>query len=182
MQVLGIAGSLRAGSYNRGLLRAAAALMPPDSTLEIAEIGEIPLYNQDVERAAVPPGVRSLRERVRAVDGLLFATPEYNFSLPGVLKNAIDWLSRPPEASALDDKPVAIVSASAGGFGGVRAQIAFRQICMFTNMHALNDPLLAVSHAYEKFDANGDLTDEGVRADLAEVCHALVAWIHRLKE
>lgn len=175
LHIVGIAGSLRAGSYNRMLLRAAGELLPPGVELEIAEIGGLPHYNADVE-AGAPPVVQAFRERVRGADALLFALPEYNYSLPGVFKNAIDWASRPSSESGLVGKATAVMGASGGAFGTVRAQLHFRQVAVFCNMHMVNKPEVLVREPEKKFDADGTLTDEPTRQLVRELVAALVAW------
>jgi len=179
MQIAGIAGSLRRGSINRGLLRAAVSLAPAGMTIETLDIAAVPLYNGDVEAAGIPAPVTALAERVRAADALLIVTPEYNFSVPGVLKNTIDWLSRVP-GSILSGKPAAMMSASPGLLGGARAQYHLRQIALFSNMLFLVRPEVIVMRATEKFDANGELTDEKTREKVAELLAALRVWTDRL--
>ena len=179
--VIGIAGSLRRASYNRGLLRAAVLASPAGMTIEIAEIDELPLYNADVEAQGDPAAVRALKERVGAADGLLVATPEHNYSMPGVLKNTVDWLSRPARDSVLRQRPVVLVGASPGGFGTVRAQLALRQVFLFTDSLVLQKPELWVSRAGERFDGDGNLTDEAVRGELATVLEAFAALISRAR-
>jgi chromate reductase, NAD(P)H dehydrogenase (quinone) len=178
LDVLGISGSLRARSYNSALLRAAAALAPPDLRVTIADIGAIPLYNADDEAVGFPPAVEALRERARAADVILIATPEYCFSVPGVLKNTLDWLTRPPRP-ALDDKPLGIMGAG-GRVGTLRAQYHLRQIALNANMHALNRPELALIRAWEHFDAEGALTNEESREQLRQFLAALAVWSLRL--
>jgi chromate reductase len=161
--VVGFAGSLRRGSYNRALLRAAAELSPPALNILIHELDGIPLYNGDVEAAGTPPSVLQLRDAIRRADGLLIATPEYNHGVPGVLKNAIDWLSRPPHNSALNGKVAALIGASPGITGTARGQSQLRQAFVFTNTYALLQPEVLVGRAHEKFDAGGQLVHEGTR-------------------
>ena len=175
LHVIGIAGSLRAGSLNRALIAAAVELAPPGVTLEVADLRPIPLYDGDVEAAGVPAEVAELKARVRGAGALLIATPEYNGCVPGVLKNALDWLSRGPD-SALAGKPAAMMGASPGGFGTVRAQQQLRVVASGTNLLLLQRPELMVARAAEKFDAQGRLTDEGVRKNLAALLVALVNW------
>ena len=177
--MLGFAGSLRKGSFNRAALRAAAELLPAGMILETFDLRPIPLYDADVEAAGVPESVQEFRRRIAAADALLIATPEYNYSMPGVLKNAIDWGSRPPD-QPLNGKPVAIMGASPGGFGTARAQYHLRQTCVFTNMLPLNRPEVFISNAHEKFDAQGRLTDEKARQGIAALLEALAAWTRRL--
>src|SRR6188768_4576671 len=134
MKILGISGSLRKGSYNSSLLRTAQTLAPGGVTIEIADISDIPPYNEDVREQGYPPSALRFREQIRAADALLFVTPEYNYSVPGVLKNAIDWASRPYGDSAWSGKPAAIMGASVGTLGTARAQYHLRQIMVFLNM------------------------------------------------
>jgi chromate reductase len=178
IHVLGVAGSLRAGSYNKVLLRAAAELLPDGMTLEIFDIAPIPLYNEDVERAGFPASVRAFRERIAAADALLIATPEYNYSVPGVLKNAIDWASRPPD-SPLAKKPVAVLGASDGGFGSVRSQHHLRQVFVGTNMRPVQKPEVMVSLAQNKIDVAGRLTDEKTRGAIRALLEALTALVRQ---
>lgn len=180
IHVLGIAGSLRANSYNKALLSAAAELLPEGMTLEIFDIAPIPLYNEDVELAGLPASVKAFRERIAAADALLIATPEYNYSIPGVLKNAIDWASRPPEPP-LVKKPVAIMGASSGGFGTVRCQHHLRQVLVTTNMRPIQKPEVMVSVVQSKIDAAGRLTDEKTREALRGLLEALAAWVEQLR-
>jgi chromate reductase, NAD(P)H dehydrogenase (quinone) len=180
IKILGIAGSLRQGSFNRAALRAAKSLCPDDAHLEIFEIGGIPGFSQDEERNP-PEKVVELKGRVRAADAVLFVTPEYNYSIPGVLKNAIDWASRPYGESAWDGKPVAIMGASVGMLGTARAQYHLRQCCVFLNMYPLNSPEVMIAHAAERFDADGNLVDGTSRELVAQLLQSLVSWTHRLK-
>jgi chromate reductase, NAD(P)H dehydrogenase (quinone) len=165
--VVGFAGSLRRGSYNRALLRAATELAPPALHIDIHELDGIPLYNGDIEAAGAPPSVVHLREAIRQADALLIATPEYNHGVPGVLKNAIDWLSRPPRDSALNGKVAAVMGASPGITGTARGQAQLRQAFVFTNTYALLQPEVLVGRAHEKFDADGRLIHEATRDHLA---------------
>jgi chromate reductase len=179
IKILGIAGSLRRGSYNRALLRAAQSLTPPDVKLEIFEIDGIPGFNQDLE-SDPPPKVAELKERVRAADAILFVTPEYNYSIPGVLKNAIDWASRPYGDSAWDGKPVAIMGASIGTMGTARAQYHLRQSFVFLNMHPLNQPEIMVANAASKFDENGNYLDDKGKELISRLLTALAKWTRLL--
>jgi chromate reductase, NAD(P)H dehydrogenase (quinone) len=178
-EVVGFAGSLREGSFNRALLRAAVELAP--STLRIVEhdLKALPLYNADVEATVVPASVADLRDAVRRADALLIATPEYNHGVPGVLKNAIDWLSRPPRGSALDGKPAAIMGASPGMTGTARAQTQLREAFVFTNTYALLRPEVLVAHAAGKFDSSGRLTDPATRTFLTGFLDQFADWIGR---
>ncbi len=180
VHVLGIAGSLRKNSHNRGLLRAAQEVLPEGMTLEVYDLSDLPLFNQDVLDKGVPESVRRFKERIAAADALLIATPEYNFSLPGVLKNAIDWASRPVAESPLDGKPLAIMGA--GGISGtIRAQLHLRQVAVFTNMLPLNKPEVVVQRSWEKFDERGNLLDGATREKVRELLEALRAWTRRLE-
>jgi chromate reductase len=184
IRVLGIAGSLRKGSFNRGLVRAADEMLPDGMSLDVYELGALPLYNGDVEAAGLPDSVQDFQRRIEAADALLFATPEYNYSMAGVLKNAIDWGSRPSPARQVqpfDGKPVAIMGASAGTMGTARAQYHLRQTCVFLNMLPLNKPEVFVPAAQTKFDASGRLTDETVRTRIRQLLEALAAWTRRLQ-
>lgn len=179
VRILGISGSLRKGSFNSGLVRAAAELLPDNVTFETFDLSPIPLYNADHDGEAAPEAVRSLKARIAAADALLIATPEYNYSIPGVLKNAIDWASRPPKESPLNGKPLGIMGAG-GVMGTVRAQMALRQVAVFTNMHPLNKPEVLISRAWEKFDANGNLTDETSRQAVRDLLESLTRWTRLL--
>ena len=181
LHVLAIAGSLRRASYNRGLVRAAQALQLDGIAIETCELANIPMYDGDVEAQGDPEPVRAFKAHIAAADALLIATPEYNYSVPGVLKNALDWASRPAATSPLRDKPVAIMGATPGGFGTVRAQMALRQSFVFTASCCMVRPELLVSHARDKFDAHGDLTDGPTREALRALLVALGAWTRRLR-
>src|SRR5579883_1519371 len=157
MHIVGISGSLRKGSYNILLLKTALSLVPEGVTTETADIGELPLYNFDVEQPSHPDSVIAFKSVLAKADAFVIATPEYNYSMPGGLKNAIDWASRPPNLSPLFGKPLAIMSASTSLLGGARAQYHLRQTCVFLDMHPLNRPEVMVSKAQEKFDAEGNL-------------------------
>jgi chromate reductase len=180
LKVLGISGSLRKASYNSAALRAAQELAPAGMTIEIADLLPIPLYNEDVRAAGFPPGVQRLREQIISADALLVATAEYNYSISGVLKNAIDWASRPPD-QPFDDKPVAIMGASPGMTGSARAQYHLRQSCVYLNMHVLNKPEVMIAAAHTKFDTAGRLTDEPTRGFVRDLLVNLAAWTRRLR-
>ena len=177
--ILGIPGSLRKASFNHKALIAAQQLLPEGAVLEIADISGIPLFNQDLE-SNVPEAVTTLKQQIRAADAVLFATPEYNYSVPGVLKNVIDWASRPPGDSAWEGKPAAILSASPGPFGGARAQYHLRQTLGALNMPTLNRPDVMIAQAQQKFDASGNLTDEVAKKLIRQLLAGLVAWATRL--
>jgi chromate reductase len=177
--ILGFAGSLRKDSYNRALLRVASELMPKNAVLEVFDLEGIPPFNQDLE--AQPPGkVKDFKDKIKAADALLIATPEYNYSVPGVLKNAIDWASRPYSENAFNDKPVAMMGASTGMLGTARAQYHLRQCFVFLNMHTVNKPEVMVNYAQEKFDADGRLNDEKARKRVAELIESLIALTARM--
>jgi chromate reductase len=179
VQVLGVAGSLRQGSYNRALLRAAQGLAPEEMEIRIFDnetLTQIPPYNEDLRQQGEPETVEILKREVEWADALLFAVPEYNHSMSGVLKNAIDWASRPPSESPLDGKPIAIMGASVGRSGTARAQMHFRQVCVFTNMLPLNKPSVQVTNAADKFDADGQLIDENTRRYVRRLTQALLDW------
>lgn len=179
LNILGIAGSLRRASFNRGAVRAAMELTPPGVTIRLLDIGDLPLYDADLE-ADPPSVVRGLRETVRAADAVLIATPEYNYSVPGVLKNALDWGSRPRPENAWRGKPVAILGATTGLLGTARAQYHLRQMFVFLEMLPLNRPEVMIARAREKFDADGNLTDVETRERIRALVQALVAWTRRL--
>ena len=180
VHVLGFSGSLRQASYNSALLRAAAELLPEGMTLETFDLAPIPLYNQELDGPEPPEAVLRFKQRIAHVDALLIATPEYNYSIPGVLKNAIDWASRPLRTSPLNEKPLAIMGAG-GRFGTIRAQMALRQLAFATNMLALNRPELRVAQPAEKFDAQGLLTDDATRHELRALLEGLASWTRRLR-
>ena len=175
IKILGLAGSLRRASYNRGALRAAQKLVPENASIEIFELDDIPPFNQDLEKS-LPSAVADLKEKVRSADAILFVTPEYNYSVPGVLKNAVDWASRPYGDNAWDGKPVAIMGASVGTTGTARAQYHLRQMFVFLNMYALNRPEVMISNAAEKFGQEGNLVDEVTKDKIRELVKALLSW------
>jgi chromate reductase len=177
LRITGIAGSLRQGSFNRGLLRAAVELAPPTLHITVHDLLPIPVYNANVESQGVPEAVTALRDAVRTADGLLIATREYNHGVPGVLKNGIDWLSRPPRVSALNGKPAGIIGASPGMTGTARAQSQLRQAFVFTNTYAMTQPEVLVARAHEKFDQAGALIDQATRGFLARFVEAFSEWI-----
>jgi chromate reductase, NAD(P)H dehydrogenase (quinone) len=180
-RVLGISGSLRRGSYNSALLRAAQRLMPEDATLEIATVRGIPLYDADVEAQGIPAAVSQLKEAIVAADGVLLATPEYNNSLPGVLKNAIDWLSRPSSdiKRVFGGKPFAMVGASAGGFGTILSQTAWLPVLRTLGTHAWFGARLMVSRSAGVFEESGALKDATVEEQLKKFLAGYVAFLQR---
>ena len=178
--ILGILGSLRKASFNRHALVAAQALVPAGAALEIFELEGIPPFNQDQEKQP-PTRVTELKAKVRAADAILFATPEYNYSIPGVLKNAIDWASRPYGDNAWQGKPVAVMGASVGILGSARAQYHLRQCFVFLNMYPVNQPEVLIASAAQRFNERGELTDETSRELIRKLLAELVAWTKRLK-
>ncbi len=180
IHVLGFAGSLRQESYNKKLLRAAGEMLPEGMRLEIFDLAPIPMYNDDVRLRGYPAPVQDLRDRIAAADAILIATPEYNFSIPGVLKNALDWVSRPPDPP-LSGMPGAIMGASQGYFGTAKAQVHLRDVCSACNVFLVNRPEVLVMRAQEKFDEQGNLTDETARVFLRGLLVALAALTRRLR-
>ncbi|HLW75094.1 MAG TPA: NADPH-dependent FMN reductase [Gammaproteobacteria bacterium] len=180
MKVMAMVGSLRQASYNKLALRAAQELKPADMEIENSDLGGLPLYNDDIRQEGYPPVVLDLCAHIQTADALLFVTPEYNYSLPGVLKNAIDWASRHPQ-QPLDGKPAAIMGASTGRLGTARAQYHLRQIGVFVNLHFINRPEVMIAGAAKAFDASGRLTDEGARKLIAELLANLRDWTLKLK-
>jgi chromate reductase len=181
IQIVGLAGSLRRASYNRGLIRAAAELAPTGIVLDIVDLADIPLYNQDVEDAGEPASVVALKAAIGRADALLVATPEYNHGVPGVLKNALDWASRPRATSPLRDKPVAVTGASPGRGSTARAQAQLREAFVFTGACVMPQPELLVGEAASRFDDEGNLTDPETRKALVELVESLRAWALRLR-
>jgi chromate reductase len=180
INILGFAGSLRRDSYNRALLRVAAELTPEGAKLEIFDLEGIPPFNQDLENS-LPERVREFKTRIRSADALLIATPEHNYSIPGVLKNAIDWASRPHGDNSFEGKPAAIMSASTGMLGGARAQYHLRQVFIFLDMYPVNKPEVFVTFAGQKFDKQGRLIDEKTREYIKALLESLIAWAKRLR-
>jgi chromate reductase len=184
LRILCLAGSLRRASWNRRLLQAAASLAPADIEIELYDaLGAVPLFDEDLEQAEPdgPAGVRTLRAAIAAADGLLIATPEYNHALPGVLKNALDWLSREsPQGAVLVERPVAVLGASSGPWGTRLAQASLRQVLHTCGALVMPSPTLFVARAAEHFDAQDVLADDATRASLARFMAAFAAWIHRV--
>ena len=179
MRIVGVGGTLRKGSYSKALLLEAQKLAPEGVVIEITEIGDFPLYNPDIP---MPDSVQKFKNTIKEADAILFSTAEYNYSIPGALKNAIDWGSRPYGDNSWENKPVAMMSESIGMLGGVKAQYHLRQTMLFTNMHPLNRPEVIVGMVKEKFDEQGNLTDEHTKEKIKELIQALVVWAERLKE
>jgi chromate reductase, NAD(P)H dehydrogenase (quinone) len=180
LHVLGIAGSLRGKSFNRALLRAAQELAPPDILIDVFDIANVPLYNGDDEEKGDVEPVSELREAIKTSDALLVVTPEYNYGIPGVLKNSIDWASRPYGQSVLTDKPAAIMGATPGTGGTARAQLQLRQSLAAIGVLVMAQPEIFVSSAHEKFDNEGRLTDETTIKHVSRFLVSFAAWIDRL--
>jgi len=180
ISVLGICGSLRKGSFNRAALTTAIELKPAGMDVTVADISQIPLYDEDVRAQGFPPPVETLRQEIKAADALLFACPEYNYSMSGVMKNAIDWASRPPD-QPFAGKPIAILGAGAGMAGTARAQLHLRQSCVFLDMHPLNKPEVLIFQAQNKFDAAGKLTDDVAKGLIRDLMAALARWTRQVQ-
>jgi chromate reductase len=181
ISIFGFAGSLRRGSYNKALLQAAVGLLPAGAKLETFDLAGIPPFNQDLE-GQPPDTVKTFKQKIRAADAILIATPEYNYSIPGVLKNAIDWASRPHGDNALDGKPVAIMGASIGMLGTSRAQYHLRQTFVWLNMFPLNQPEVMVPFAPNSINEQGVVTDQKTKDKIRELLEALIVWTSRLRQ
>jgi chromate reductase, NAD(P)H dehydrogenase (quinone) len=181
LKILGFAGSLRQGSYNRALIREAQQRAPEGMTIEAFDIKDIPLYNADVEGRGDPPGVAAFKQAIRSADGLLIATPEYNHGVPGVMKNVIDWASRPARSAVLNAKPVGLIGASQTITGSARGQSQLRQAFEFTNSYCMPQPEILVARAQEKFDPDGKLTDAKTEEFLGKYLEAFRDWVLRFK-
>ncbi|MFN8606480.1 MAG: NADPH-dependent FMN reductase [Vulcanimicrobiota bacterium] len=179
MKIVALVGSLRKGSLNRALFHAAVGQAPQGMSVDLLEIDDVPLYNGDVQAQGFPEVVTRLGQALRQADGILLVSPEYNYSLPGVLKNAIDWLSRLPE-QPFAGKPVALMGASMGNLGTARAQYHLRQILVFLDPLVMNKPEIMVPAAHTKFDAELQLTDNSTREHLAKFMAAFQAFINRV--
>ncbi len=177
LHLVGICGSLRRASANRGLLRAAQAVLPAGVTLDIAELGDVPFYNSDIQ--AKPESVKRLLAQIQGAHGLVLASPEYNYSIAPALKNALDWASREPDNHLLSGKTVAIVSAG-GGMGASRAQYHLRQVCVCLNLHVLNKPEVFVNAFAGNFDDQGDVASDEVRSKLSAQMQAFVEFTRKL--
>lgn len=180
MRVLGITGSLRDASFNTALLNAAVDLLPPDMVLEIVDLADLPMFDVDTEKP-LPASVAQFRERVAAADAVLISTPEYNSSISGVLKNALDWASRQPQPP-FSGKPVAVMGASTGVFGTARAQMQLRQVLTHIGALVLPKPEVMVAKAQEAFDEQGNLVNETTRGFLRDLLVALADWTRRVKD
>lgn len=179
VHVLGLSGSLRKGSFNTAALHAAIELVPDGMTIEPFDITTIPFFNADLELTPPEP-VQHFAQRIAAADAMLIVSPEYNYSVPGVLKNAIDWASR-LQSRPLNEKPVAVMGASTGPWGTVRVQLHLRQIFVFVNMLPMQQPQVFINKAEEKFDAQGHLTDEATRKAIRALLESLQRWTIRLR-
>ncbi len=173
VKILGMTGSLRRGSYNMAALKAAQKLLPEGARMEIADLSAIPFFNEDEEAKGIPAAAEEFRRSVKEADALLISTPEYNYSIPPVLKNALDWASRGDDAPTRD-KPLAIMSASPGMLGGARVQYQLRQMCVALDARVLNKPEVFISGAHQKFDDRGNLTDERTRRAISKLLLALM--------
>jgi chromate reductase len=181
VKVLGISGSLRKGSYNTMALKAAQKLAPPGMTIERFDLRPIPIYDDDVRAAGFPEPVQAFRRAIAEADAVLFVSPEYNFSIPGVLKNAIDWASRPPD-QPFNEKPVAMMGCSPGPVGTTRMQYHLRQVMVFLNAFPLNKPEVAIGNMAQRIDAAGNITDETTAGFVRQLLEALAAWTRRLQQ
>jgi chromate reductase len=182
IRLLGISGSLRKQSFNSAALRFAAGVLPPGVAMETADLTGIPVYNEDLRGSGgFPAAVQRFREQIAAADGLLIVTPEYNYSVPGPLKNAIDWASRPPE-QPFDGKPIAIMGASPGMLGSARAQYHLRQVFVYLNGLLVNRPEVMIGAAHTKFDEQGELHDETAKKLIGELLAALVNLVQLVRK
>jgi chromate reductase len=181
LQILGLSGSLRKKSFNSAALRAARQLLPDGMAIEIFDLAPIPMYNEDVREQGFPEPVQQLRDKIAAADALLIVSPEYNYSIPGPLKNAIDWVSRPPN-QPFDGKPIAIMGASPGSLGTARAQYHLRQVFVYLNGMILNRPEVMIAAAHTRFDEQGNLTDGATSEHIQKMLIALAEWTHRLRQ
>lgn len=180
IKIVGLTGSLRKASYNRGALKAAQALVPQGVELEILDLSAIPFFNQDLEGGELPAAVTEFKQKVAQADALLIATPEYNYSIPPVLKNALDWASR-DKSAPLAGKPTALFSVSSSQLGGARVQYHLRQFGVALNLKLLNRPEVFIGMAGEKFDENGNLLDEETKKRLTVLLNALVSLVKEAK-
>ncbi|SRR5258706_5926629 len=180
MRVMGFAGSLRQGSYNRAALRAATELLPAGVEMDTFDLAPIPIYNEDVRARGFPETVAAFRDGIARADALLIVTPEYNYSTSGVLKNAIDWASRPPD-QPFKSKPIAIMGASPGALGSARAQYHLRQMFIFLNAYVLNQPEVMIAQSHQKFDEQGNLKDADTRERIRALLQALMEWTTKLR-
>ncbi len=185
MHILGISGSLRTGSYNTALLHTVMEMLPENTTMEVFDLHPIPMYSKDEELKGFPEIVQVLKDKIRSADALIISCPEYNHSVTGALKNAIDWASRrgPGEMqSVFDSKPVALASCVTGQWGGIRGQKHLHDIASGMNMYVLNRPIILIAQAAQKFDEQGHLVDETTREFLRQMLTNLVDWTHLLSK
>jgi chromate reductase len=178
LRILAFAGSLRRGSFNRMLLQQMMALVPAEAEVERFDLVSLPFYNGDLE-GDLPESVRVWKEKIRKADGILIVTPEYNYSIPALTKNALDWGTRPPTDNAWKGKPVGIMGASNGRFGTVRCQQHLRNVLFAANTHVMNTPEVMISQAESAFDSEGNLVDDKTRQQLQKFWSSLVAWVRR---
>ncbi|MFP2768136.1 NADPH-dependent FMN reductase [Oceanisphaera sp. KMM 10153] len=178
-RIVAFSGSLRKDSYNTAAIRIAIEMAPTECDIELLDISKLPLYNQELDGDKVPPEVLQLAEKVITADAILFSTPEYNYSVPGVLKNAIDWLSR-QKPQPFAGKPAAIMSSSMSQLGGARAQYHLRQIMIYLDVHFVNKPEVMIAGAHEKFDSHGQLADATTRDFIGQLVTALITLNHKL--
>jgi chromate reductase len=182
VRILGIAGSLRHDSYNKLLLQAAAKLLPFSTQLEIFDLDKIPLYNQDLEALGLPEAVKEFKKKIEDADAILISTPEYNHSYPGVLKNAIDWASRPYGHNSFDGKPTAVISASPAQFGGISAQDHLKQVLLALNTRLVAQPAVIVTAADQKFDQEGNLLDTNTEQFIKQLISNLVNAVRQFTQ
>jgi len=180
INIIALSGSLRQDSYNTAAIKAVQEIAGEQYEIEIADISDFPLYNQELDGPNAPTQVQALAKKILAADAILFSTPEYNYSIPGVLKNAIDWLSTQP-SQPFNGKPAAIISSSMGMLGGARAQYHLRQVMVFLNVHLINKPEIMIASAHEKFDESGALTDEVTKGLIGQMITALATMRSQLK-
>ena len=180
IKILAFPGSLRKNSYNRMLINSLMELKPENMEIEITDLTDIPLFNGDVEDAGMPASVAAFREKVSKADGVIISTPEYNHSIPGVLKNALDWASRAPH-NPFSGKPVGIMGASMGMSGTISAQENLRHVGVLLNIHAMNYPTILIRTAQDKFDSAGKLTDEKIKEDLKKFLLSFSEWVEKIK-
>ncbi len=178
MRLLGICGSLRKASLNRALLVAVRDALPADVQMTLHDDLDLPIFNNDLED---PPGVARLKAAIAAADGVVFSVPEYNYSIPGGLKNALDWVSRPPDQSPLRGKPIGMVGAATGMSGTIRAQTHLRQVLIYSDSPCLSQPEVLIPRAKERFDADGRLTDPSTRVLLEKFGAAMAAFVRRFR-
>ncbi len=180
LHILGISGSLRKKSFNTSALRAAQELLPPGVSMEIFDLAPIPIYNEDIREQGFPEPVQQLRTKIAESDAVLIVSPEYNYSIPGPLKNALDWASRPPD-QPFDGKPIAIMGASPGALGTARCQYHLRQLFVYLNGMVLNRPEVMIASAHTRFDEQGKLIDEPTREHIKKLLTALADWTNDLR-